>query len=56
MKIQDCNNLAGQLIEYGMELTQREVEATKKADFETLKKICELKAHIHAVLEALDNE
>lgn len=56
MKTQDYINLAGQLIEYGMELSKREVEATKKADFEKLEKICEIKSHIHALLEALDNE
>jgi len=56
MKAQEYNNLAGQLIEYGMELSQREVEATKKSDFETLEKICEIKTHIHALLEALDEE
>ena len=56
MKAQEYNNLAGQLIEYGMELSQREVEATKKSDFETLEKICEIKTHIHTLLEALDEE
>ena len=56
MKPQDYNNLAGQLIEYGQELFQREVEATKKADFETLEKICKIKTHIKALLEALDEE
>ena len=56
MKTQDYNNLAGQLIEYGTELYNREVEATRKEDFETLEKIYEIKTHIHALLEALDND
>ena len=56
MKTQDYINLSGQLIEYGMELFQREVEATRKADFEKLEKIYEIKTHIHALLEALDKE
>ena len=56
MRPQDYNNLAGQLIEYGQELSKREAIATKDADFETLKKINKIKSHIHSLLEALDEE
>lgn len=56
MTVEKINALAGNLIEYGTELSERECEATKKAEFETLKKICEIKTHIAELLEALDNE
>jgi len=56
MKQQGYNDLAGQLMEYGIELSQREFQATKKSDFKTLRKICEIKTHINALLEALDEE
>lgn len=56
MTVEKINSLAGSLIEYGMELSDREHEATKKKDFETLKKICDAKAHIAALLETLDKE
>lgn len=56
MKPQDYNNLAGQLIEYGMELSKREHQATAKADFETLEKINKIKTNIQELLEALDEE
>ena len=56
MTVEKINALAGSLIEYGMELSDREHEATKKEDFETLRKICDVKTHIAALLEALDKE
>ena len=56
MEREKINNLAGSLIEYGRELSEREYQATKKADFETLKKIYEAKSHIDALLETLDKE
>ena len=56
MKPQDYNNLAAGLIEYSQELSKREHIATKKSDFETLKKLNKIKTNIQELLEALDEE
>ena len=56
MKTQDYNNLAALLIEYGTELSNRDARATKKRDFETLKRINDIKVCITKLLEALDEE
>ena len=50
------NELAGLLIEYGMELSKRDKIATNKADFETLNKNNDIKDCIAKLLEALDEE
>lgn len=56
MKAQDYNTLAGLLIEYGMELSKRDEMATRKKDFETLKRDVEIKECIIKILELLDEE
>lgn len=56
MRPQDYNELAGKLIEYDMELSQREFIASKKKDFKALKKIYEIKANIDKLLEVIEEE
>lgn len=56
MTIQDFNELAGKLIEYSMELSEREYNASKKGDFEALVKIAKINNNIDELLEVIDEE
>jgi hypothetical protein len=56
MTTKDINELAGKLIEYNIELTQREIEATKKEDWAKMSRILDIKNYISWILEALDEE
>lgn len=56
MTTQDYNELAGKLIEYDLELTQREIIATRKNDFKKLEELAKIKNDIGELLEVLDKE
>jgi hypothetical protein len=56
MNQKDFNELAGKLIEYDMELSQREIKASKKRDFETIEEINRIRYHICELLEIIDKE
>ena len=56
MTIQDFSELAGKLIEYSTELSEREFIASEKSDFETLLKIAKIKDNIDELLEVIDEE